>query len=218
MYCTSDILSSLPTCPLSVLHGPVDSFRHGSRSLLTSCLSVCPIGYHAVNGAHYHQHSDYGGGFVSPRGFDSSSRGGSPAFSFGSPKLFSNHLEWDDEFRVAGTVLLPHPSCLCCRYRCRKRGRCHTGIAASARCQVPGSPQDMAMLTVSVVGLSRYVPIYDWSALILSWLRHVSRKLLPVVHTESEKCKLSAPKVLQSSSWMTVCCAGSLGYSFHRSA
>ncbi|XP_067928182.1 cytoplasmic dynein 1 intermediate chain 2-like isoform X2 [Watersipora subatra] len=42
--------------------------------------------------------SNYGG---SHRDFDSS-RGGSPAFSFGSPRLFS-HLEWDDEFRAALT-------------------------------------------------------------------------------------------------------------------
>lgn len=42
---------------------------------------------------------------MSPRGPDSSSRGGSPAFSLGSPKLYS-HLEWDDEFRVPGIVAL----------------------------------------------------------------------------------------------------------------
>lgn len=59
-------------------------------------------GFH---GTTYHPHLVEYGGFsgMSPRGPDSSSRGGSPAFSFGSPKLYS-HLEWDDEFRVPGTV------------------------------------------------------------------------------------------------------------------
>lgn len=64
---------------------------------------VCLTGLHAIHGAHYPHMADYAPGSSSPRGLDSS-RGGSPAFSFGSPRIFSNHLEWDDEFRVAGTV------------------------------------------------------------------------------------------------------------------
>lgn len=58
-----------------------------------------------LRGAPYHPHLVEYGDNMSPRGPDSSSRGGSPAFSFGSPKLYS-HLEWDDEFRVPGIVAL----------------------------------------------------------------------------------------------------------------
>lgn len=79
---------------------------------------VCLTGLHAIHGAHYPHMADYAPGSSSPRGLDSS-RGGSPAFSFGSPRIFSNHLEWDDEFRVAGTVEICEHCCRSClSYQC----------------------------------------------------------------------------------------------------